>query len=68
MSSPHKVAAPNLFCAIIDLSHLRHESLWRSYSDSHSVTVATLADCNAKTIFGSQPTLSFISESTTSNQ
>lgn len=34
MSSPPKVAAPKLFCAIIDLSHLSHKSLWRSYSYS----------------------------------
>lgn len=34
MSSPPKVAAPKLFSAIIDLSHLSHKSLWRSYSYS----------------------------------
>ncbi len=33
-SSPPKVAAPKLFCAIIDLSHLSHKSLQRLYSYS----------------------------------
>lgn len=71
MSSPPKVAALKLFCAIIDLSHLSHKShmaLILLLAASPLRGLATLADCNAKTIFGSLPTLSFISESTTSNQ
>lgn len=70
MSSPPKVAAPKLSCAIIDLSHLSYKSLARLLLLTASPLrgLATVTDCNAKTIFGTQPTLSFISESTTSNQ
>lgn len=59
MSSAPKVEAPKLFCAIIDLSHLSHKSLWHSYSypQRHLWEVwLHWLHCNAKTIFGSQQT------------